>query len=164
MNIFFLDRDPVKAAQYHCDKHVVKMILETAQLLSTAHHALGSKGASGLYKPTHQNHPCGIWVRESAAHYIWAHNLLKALLTEYTRRYGRLHAVQTNGIAEKLNSLPDNIYYGPFVDPPQCMPDVFKVEHNPVAAYRNYYRNGKAHIARWKTTVPYWWNLHLFFE
>ena len=81
MNIFYLSRSPVEAAKMQCDKHVVKMILETAQLLSTAHHELD--GASVAYKPTHKNHPSAVWVRSSSDHYRWTVAHLEALGSEY---------------------------------------------------------------------------------
>ena len=64
MNIFVLDNDPFKAAEYQCDKHVVKMVLETAQLLCSAHE-------TAPYKRTHYNHPCAIWTRSSLSNYMW---------------------------------------------------------------------------------------------
>ena len=83
MNIFYLDEDPVLAAQMHCDKHVVKMILESAQLLSTAHLLIdGDELADerGLYKATHKNHPSSKWVRDSSENYEWLWNLFDQLL------------------------------------------------------------------------------------
>ncbi len=68
MNIFALDTDPVTCAQYHCDKHVIKMILESVQMLSTTCSILG---AEAPYKPTHANHPCTKWVRESWENFGW---------------------------------------------------------------------------------------------
>jgi phage-related protein len=79
MNIFILDKDPKKIAMYHNDKHVVKMIVETAQLLCTAHHVSGTNGDIP-YRKTHQNHPCSIWARESIENYNWLLTLLKELL------------------------------------------------------------------------------------
>ena len=81
MNVFFLDREPVVAAKYHCDRHVVKMIVETAQLLSTACHMVGADD-NDLYKKTHVNHPSSVWVRSSRHHYVWTLRLLVALCKE----------------------------------------------------------------------------------
>ena len=97
MNIFYLDRDPVIAAQMMCDKHVVKMILESAQMLSTAHRVLdGDEYANkmGLYKMAHKNHPSTIWVRSSERiiEWLWEHYV--ALMDEYTYRYGKTHATE----------------------------------------------------------------------
>ena len=69
MNLFYLDRDPVEAARMQCDRHVVKMILETAQMLSTAHIELDGKQVA--YKATHKNHPSTVWVRSSSLAYNW---------------------------------------------------------------------------------------------
>lgn len=85
MQVFVLDKDPVLAARYHCDKHVVKMIVETCQLLCTAHHLHGSEQPP--YRKTHVNHPCAIWARESRANYDWLIQLGFALSDEYTLRY-----------------------------------------------------------------------------
>ena len=136
MNIFYLDRDPAEAARMQCDRHVVKMILETAQLLSTAHHELD--GESPVYKPTHKNHPSAVWVRSSAAAYHWAWQHLQALGREYQSRYGKAHKT----IREHLDTLaifPKGIEWGTrFIDPPQCMPDECKRD-DAVLGYLTYY-------------------------
>ena len=142
MNIFYLDRNPILAADAQCDRHVVKMILETAQLLSTAHHELD--GESPAYKPTHKNHPSSVWVRASLDHYVWAYDHMMALGDEYTRRYGKVHKT----IAEKAEALaqpPRNIEDLGFTDPPQCMPDECK-RADTVEAYQVYYA---AKAAEW---------------
>ena len=144
MNIFYLDRNPILAADRQCDRHVVKMILETAQLLSTAHHELD--GESPAYKPTHKNHPSAVWVRASADHYLWAFEHMMALGDEYTRRYGKVHKTIAEK-AEALAPLPKNIPDAGFIDPPQCMPDECK-HYDTVTAYRNYYA---AKAAEWAT-------------
>ena len=139
MNLFYLDRDPVEAARLQCDKHVVKMILETAQMLSTAHAELD--GASPAYKPTHKNHPSTVWVRSNTLCYRWAWQHLKALGDEYTRRYGKVHKT----IREHLDVLaryPEGMVYGEFNEPPQCMYDECKRDDT-VLAYQVYY-NAKA--------------------
>lgn len=142
MNIFYLDRDPSEAARLQCDRHVVKMILETAQLLSTAHHELD--GESPAYKPTHKNHPSAVWVRSSSLAYNWTWRHLRALGREYEKRYGKVHKT----IAEHLESLrlaPNAMCGGsdaPWSPPPQCMPDEYKRDDT-VLAYQLYY-NSKA--------------------
>jgi hypothetical protein len=158
MNIFYLDRDPIAAAQQHCDKHVVKMVLETAQLLSTAHWLQGEAGYAerhGLYKPTHAKHPSAIWVRDCAGNYDWTFALLCALCDEYRHRYGRQHA--TERLLMPLSEVPAKLdYRGRFVPPPQCMPEEFK-RPDAVSAYRAYYQGAKAAFARWtKRTTPDW--------
>lgn len=146
MNIFYLDRDPEVAAAYHCDKHVVKMILETAQLLSTAHHELGS-GTDEMYKSTHKNHPSARWVRESSDHYEWTYSLFVNLLEEYTFRYGKYH--KSERLLDILKELPTSIRFNGFIDPPQCMPDAYK-HTDAVQAYIDYYSNNKKSIALYK--------------
>src|SRR5574343_549928 len=92
MNIFYLDHNTGVCSRYHCDKHVVKMILEYAQLLSTAHHILDKDGApSVLYKPTHINHPSAVWARANAENYRWLVSLFIDLNKEYTFRYNKRH-------------------------------------------------------------------------
>ena len=137
MNIFYLDQCPVEAARMQCDKHVVKMILETAQLLSTAHAELD--GESPAYKPTHKNHPSAVWVRGSLQHYAWAVRHLSALGEAYTQRYGKVHKT----IREHLNTLkrpPAALQANFWRDPPQCMPDECK-NGDTVLAYLTYYNH-----------------------
>jgi len=145
MNIFYLDDCPRRAAENMCDQHVVKMILETAQLLSTAHVELD--GDQVAYKATHKNHPSAVWVRSNPRHYRWTHQHLMALGREYERRYGKVHkTIRDHGKA--LETLPvalDEMFHGvvlqnisPRTDPPQCMPDEFK-DPNTVTAYNKYY-------------------------
>ena len=158
MNIFYLSTDPRLAAKQHCDQHVVKMMVETAQLLCTAHHVCET-ATPNLYKPTHKNHPCAIWVRNSRANYQWAYRLLYWLCTEYEYRRGRKSKVE-----ELLPSLavpPGSLSSEPFVDPPQCMPEKYK-SNNTVAAYQNYYIGDKT-FARWvwKRKPPLWWQPEL---
>lgn len=155
MNIFFLDCDAAMAAKYHNDRHCVKMILETAQLLSTACHEHGVVHPD-LYKPTHKNHPSAIWVRESRNHYDWALLLMWHLCQEYTERYGKVHKCASKLTMFALFSvaIPNQ---GWLRSPPQCMPDDCKGV-NTVEAYRKYYMTHKRHIAQWKTGVtPAWW-------
>ena len=115
MNIFYLDRDPVIAAQMMCDKHVVKMILESAQMLSTAHRVLdGDEYADrkGLYKLAHKNHPSTIWVRSSLENYTWLYDHMVALMAEYTYRYGKHHA--TERLLAPLFKSPKNMDFETF--------------------------------------------------
>lgn len=142
MNIFFLDHDPVTCAQLHCDKHVVKMILEYAQLLSTAHHMIdGEQVPTGIYKCTHKNHPSAIWARENRSQYSWLYELFVALCNEYTHRYGKVHKTDEK-LRHVLKSPPRYLEPGLLFDPPQCMPDAFKREDT-IEAYVAYYLGGK---------------------
>lgn len=88
MNIFVSNPNPLESALILDDKRLIKMILETAQLMSTAINLY--KGVSP-YKTTHKNHPCAIWVRTSNKNYSWTLKHFKALSNEYTRRFGRIH-------------------------------------------------------------------------
>ena len=171
MNIFFLSECPREAATMMCDKHVVKMILETCQLLSTAHNVLDGEG-SGPYKTTHVNHPCAVCARETMANYRWLHDHLLALLDEYNYRYGRYHAC--NPISVLLDECPDNITLTTTLTlPPLCMPDGCKVGRNNLQAqaltiaeaissevvlsYRNYYARDKAHLLKYtRRLAPLW--------
>jgi hypothetical protein len=144
MNIFYLHPDPAKAASFFYDKHKVKMILECAQMLCTAHHVFGN-GHNVPYKKAHLNHPSTIWVRESVHHYWWLYDHMMALGQEYTARYNKHHL--------SITKCRDVLFYPPlgmkdngFVEPPQCMPDEYKVSDNSLLAYWNYYENEKQNI------------------
>lgn len=141
MNIFYLDECPKEAARMQCDRHVVKMILETAQLLSTAHHELD--GESPAYKPTHKNHPSAVWVRERASNYLWAYKHMLALGREYEARYNKVHKTIAEH-ATALRKLPAALQYDcrELTEPPQCMPDEYKRD-DATLAYQLYY-NAKA--------------------
>lgn len=153
MNIFYLDNDPYVAASMQCDKHVVKMILESAQLLSTAHHEID--GESPAYKPTHKNHPSAVWVRQSGDHYAWLYAHMEGLGLEYTKRYGKVHRTILNH-ADSLLEPPKGIPEVGFTDPPPCMPDEYKCT-DIVTSYRNYYRGAKAYMAQWNhSEQPEW--------
>lgn len=143
MNIFVLDKDPKKCAQYHADRHVVKMPLESAQMLCTAHHVSGNDAP---YIKTHVNHPCTRWVRENKVNYRWLVSLGEELLKEYTYRYHKIHgSIQV--IAWCRNYLPDLPEIG-VTTRPQAMDEKYK-SSDVVDAYRSYYRNEKKEIARW---------------
>lgn len=145
MNIFFLDRDPILAAQYQVDRHVVKMCLETAQLLSTAHVVLDNNQVG--YKPTHVNHPCAKWVRSSVCHYRWTYKHFLGLLNEYHYRYDKVHGCEK--LVEVLASEPLGTPVAGWSDPPLAMPPERK-DACPVASYRSYYRVDKAALHSWK--------------
>jgi hypothetical protein len=146
MNIFYLSEDPIKAASYMYNKHVVKMILESAQLLCTAHIELDGIEAQVPYKATHRNHPSAIWVRECSFNYMWLYVHMLALGDEYTRRYGKTHLTITK-CKNILAKLPKNIKLSHDMTPmPQCMPDQYKVKNDSVSAYWNYYEIEKQSI------------------
>ena len=138
VNIFFLDKNPYTCAKWHGDKHVPKMLLEIAQMLSTAHHILGTdQDISKIYKATHINHPCNLWVRESSANYEWSWLLLDALCREFEIRRDKKHKTEID-LLYTLRMWPD-IEYGEMTDPALAMPEVFKT-NNAVESYRNYYK------------------------
>ena len=160
MNIFYLDKDPVIASQMMCDKHVVKMILESAQMLSTAPRVLdGNEYADkeGLYKMAHKNHPSTIWVRSSVHNYMWLYIHMVSLMNEYTHRYGKHHA--TERLLTPLSKCPTSIPTVDFTDPPQCMPEECKGKDT-VLAYQKYYIVEKSDFATWKRReIPTWWTI-----
>ena len=148
MNLFYLDRDPVTAAAYHYDKHKVKMVLEAAQMLCTAHHCYGDEELKDLipYKRAHLNHPSTIWVRSSRSTYFWAYEYMMALGREYTKRYGKEHLTIIK-CRDFLSQYPRHIQGDDWREPPQCMPDEYKVEGDSISAYWNYYEGDKYKIA-----------------
>ena len=152
MNIFYLDKDPVKAAQVQYNKHVVKMILESAQMLCTAHHHYGN-GNNVPYKKAHYNHPSTIWVRENSLHYDWLYEHFVALSREYRKRYGKTHMSYDKCYAPCM-SHPENIPHEEFEQPPQCMPDEYK-DPCSIQAYWNYYIGEKHVVANLKTEKLY---------
>ena len=188
MNIFYLNNDPKICAEMHLDKHVVKMILEYAQLLSTAHRVIDGtidigRSASGrkktiyrlpdgrdntLYSATHVNHPSAVWVRYSDKNYTWLVCLLNELCKEYTHRYGKIHKCERDGLVKVLKQLPKNIQIKNFTEPTPAMPDDVKVlrevatdrfEIDSIKSYHKYYIHNKVHIAKWtKREMPLWYS------
>lgn len=154
MNIFYLDSDPRLAAQMQCDKHVVKMILESAQMLCTAHNLLNPQYPAP-YRSTHINHPSNVWVRSNVTHYSWLLRHFIALCGEYNYRYNKIH--KTQQYSDFLIWFPTGLPYGEgFTPPPQCMPDEYKLPDT-VEAYRKYYKYGKAHILKYtRREAPAW--------
>jgi len=179
MNIFYLHNDPKICAEMHVDKHTVKMILEYAQLLSTAHRVIDGTHVIGhsktgrkqsryvlydnrdtlLYTATHINHPSAVWCRKGIVQYRWLHNLLIELCKEYTHRYGKIHKVEREGLLWKLEQPPRSIHTDVFwCEPTPAMPDDVKIAGDSLASYRNYYIKNKAHLANWKKrNVPEWY-------
>lgn len=174
MNIFYLNNDPVTCAQQHVDKHVVKMILEYAQLLSTAHRILDGtettkQSKTGrrlkhwslpdsrddvLYSATHANHPSARWARHTLANYQWLFKLWIELMREYHYRYGKIHSSMR--LAKHLRFPPTNIPLGDFSPPWRAMPDEFKVDDT-MLSYQNYYNGAKRNMFKWKNRpTPDW--------
>ena len=179
MNIFFLDESPRQCAEWMVDKHVVKMIVETAQLLSTAHRVLdgievqleleknGKRRKKKvwvlddsrndlLYACTHINHPSAIWTRESVENYNWLVDHLHALGQEYTYRYGKKHAT-IQKCFYPLQSPPFGLRTWDWTQPPSAMDERYIISDDPIVNYRNYYRFGKAKLHKWKNRdMPAW--------
>jgi len=155
MNIFFLDENPKIAARYHVDKHVVKMPLETAQLLCGVHHIVGGLMPIQIpYKLTHKNHPSAIWARESLSNYLWLVELGFAICMEYTHRYGKIHKCEDviQWCKKHLPNIPDK----GLTKVAQAMPNEYR-DVDPVKAYRTYYLKAKAHLFTWKRReTPDW--------
>ena len=153
MNIFVLHNHPRIAARMQCDRHVVKMTLETAQLLSTAVNQLGGQGP---YKSTHVNHPCSVWARESLGNFLWLYTHGLSLAREYTRRYKKVHKSQAviEACLDALDGLP--LFDGDRTPHPLCMPDEYKSD-DVTKAYRAFYIGEKAGFAQWRLAAPYWW-------
>jgi len=165
----------------HCDRHVVKMIVEYSQLMSTAHRLLDGKEyvdvmANGrkikrwrfdkhekektMMKATHNNHPSAKWTRSNRQNYIWLHRMWYYLCKEYTHRYGKIHSVETRMI-DALHLPPCNIGNGEFYPPPPAMPDECKVKNDTLASYHKYYIERKMGFAKWtKRPVPIWVAAH----
>ena len=148
MNIFYLSRDPHEAARRQCDRHVVKMILETAQLLSTAHNELD--GEQVAYKSTHKNHPSAVWARSSSQHYNWLYSLFRELGREYTHRYGKDHST-IELLKDLLSHPPVNLKDNGWQEPPPAMSHYPQciVPGDSIQSYKNYYNEAKAYFAKW---------------
>ena len=154
MNIFVLDRDVRKCAEYHNDKHVVKMILESAQLLCGVHHMVEENTDEVPYRLSHKNHPCSIWARENISNYLWLCELGLELCKEYSYRYEKRHKSQD--VIEWCLTNPPSLPEEDFTEPPKAMPEEYKV-NDVVQSYRNYYIGDKKYFSKWKKReVPSW--------
>jgi len=180
MNIFYLSKDPKIAAKQHVDKHVVKMIVEYGQLLSTAHRMLDgvkteARSKTGrktwryimednekqntIYQAVHYHHPSAVWARETEKQYMWLYDLFVELGKEYTYRYGKIHS--TNMKLNKILSKPPvNIKKEGWREPPPAMSHYPQciVPGDSIASYKNYYVEAKAYFAKWTNReVPTWY-------
>lgn len=183
MNIFVLDNDPVIAAQQQCDKHVVKMIVESGQMLSTAHRMLDGiierrPSKSGkttvnyykleddreniLYKAVHHNHPCSVWTRECCVNYTWHYNHFVALCEEYKYRYGKVHSTDTklrHVLRNKPHNIPHEHEMTPFKLAMKSNPECIALG-NPIEAYRAFYQTKQERFKmEWTNrTRPSWFH------
>jgi len=171
MNIFYLDEDPGQCAEWMVDRHVVKMILESAQLLSTAHRMLDGESYQDvskigrkvtryhhpreeLYQATHINHPSCKWARESLENYQWLAKHFAHLMDEYFVRFGKHHAC---GKMHYLYRTPLNIPNAKLTKMPSAMADEYIISDDPIINYRNYYKYGKAHLHKYTNREPPFW-------
>jgi len=180
MNIFVLSRCPRTAARLHCDKHVVKMILESGQMLCAAHWMgwaqvlqidmalIKKRDLQGVlmeqvpkemqppWRMTHTQHPCTLWTCHSQENYMWHSELGLALCREYTTRYNKVHKSLTvhSWLSQNLPPAFSGVGSSKFA---VAMPDECKVSDDPVECYRSYYMTHKRRMASWKTQIPYWW-------
>jgi hypothetical protein len=178
MNIFVLDTDVKKCAEYHCNKHLVKMITEHNQILgSIAYTARGitrkkditqeftdrfvgfprsRDGRPHPYGIGFKNHPCTQWARECYENYSWLCELTLEMCKEYTKRYGRRHVGEAICTWYRDNA-PFLPVYGKMTPFAQAMPADCK-DPDAVKAYRNYYIKHKARFAKWPhDCIPEWW-------
>ena len=177
MNIFYIDHNPKLCAEWAVNSHCIKMILESAQLLSTAHRILDGvqytdKTKTGrnvkrwrlpddrdteLYSATHVNHPSAVWARESNNNYNWLWCYLNEHCNEYTYRYGKTHKIKQTGLLERLMVPPNNIPVASKTQPPSAMDPKYIISEDAIINYRNYYKHGKSHLHKWKNRdIPYW--------
>lgn len=156
MNIFILNEDPKLAARDQCNKHVVKMIVESAQILCTALSLNGVDSSHLPYKPTHIRHPSTIWAASSPANMTWLWTHAIELCEEYTRRYGRIH--KTQYVLENTGWLITRSDWREHTQFVQALPDKWKNE-DPVVAYKCYYIAEKSDFAKWapRAIPPTWW-------
>ena len=180
MNIFALSPVPEQAAKWHCDKHIPKMIVESGQMLSTAHRILDGTmdrrpSKSGktmskywelednrediLYKAVHVGHPCTVWTMESHSNYKWHYNLFKCLCAEYTHRYNKIHLTE-QVLLDILKDPPQNIkrsFMTPFALAMGAEPDC--IDHSDcIGSYQKFYQTKQKRFAmKWtKRETPHW--------
>lgn len=175
INIFYVEKDPMDAAQALVDKHVVKMVLESAQLLSTAHRVLDGEKYIGkvngrkhtswilpdardgvMYAATHMNHPSAIWCRQSVKNYDWLVDHFFALMREYTHRYKKIHACYGE-LSYMLQSPPHNLKKWNWTEMPSAMDEQYIISKDPLTNYRNYYKLGKVKFHQWTNREPPEW-------
>lgn len=182
MNIFYLSHDPVEAAQFQCNAHVPKMIVETAQMLSTAHRVLDGKLVIAksksnrnikywelddsrepvLYKPTHVNHPSAVWIRETVDNYEWAYKHFMGLCNEFRHRYGKIHLSELK-LASMLAVTPNKLNQKGLTNVPLAMgsnPECID-KSDPVGSYRKFYQTKQERFKMvWtKRPVPEWFEV-----
>lgn len=158
MNIFVLSLVIKHCAEYHNDIHLRKMIIEYAQLLSTAHRICNPNCPDSVYKMAHKNHPCAIWTRESSENYKWLYKLFKTLCEEFEYRFEKKHT--TSKLLQVLEDVPENVPVGPRTPFALAMPTAYKYDKEDknvgaVLSYRKYYIEDKQFFMRNGKKVPF---------
>lgn len=179
INIFYLSEDPVQCAQWMVDRHVVKMPLESIQILSTVHRVIDGLQVNLelekngkirkkkvwvlddyrndiLYNATHVNHPSVVWAMQSVENYNWLVDHTFALGEEYHYRYGKRHKSIVE-LGYTLQSPPMGLKEWDMTPMPSCMDSKYIISNNPIENYRNYYREGKKELHVWKGREPPNW-------
>lgn len=143
MNIFYIHEKPEKAVKMMHNKHICKMILESAQMLSTAHREIDQDLCElPVYKSAYKNHPSTVWARQSRKNYDWLYKHFMALCKEYTLRYNRVHLTEQK-LGVHLSNYPMLLPEGKFTQPPCAMPDIYKLSDDHIFNYRKYYLTEK---------------------
>lgn len=156
MNIFVLDLDPKTAAKYHCNKHVIKMQAEHAQMMSSVLHSYNL--GEGFYRNAYPHHPCTRWVGQSRANWHWLRELSIYLNEQYQHRWS---TNKTHRSTALVLTMPDPKFLPDvgITTYAQAMPEEVRVPNDPVTAYRQYYKLHKSHLANWNPCpVPDWYN------
>jgi hypothetical protein len=164
MNIFFLSLNIASCAKYYLNKHCVKIILEIAQMLYTAHWMSDDPtwvevhhSHEAPYRKTHFNHPTSKWVRQCETNYLFTCRLGLALCHEYTLRYGKVHKTQ-HRIEWLLHHIPSSFCTDPIsarlatcnipdgcTPVPLAMPEQYHSD-DLLYSYRYYYLDAKTHV------------------
>jgi len=153
VNIFVLDRTPRVCARYHANQHVVKMVLESAQMLCTV---VNRTGGESPYKSTHSHHPCTLWTGRSLANWQWLRQLALALNDEYRYRFGRTRDHRSATVVMGLT--PPDIENLGLTEFAQAMPEQYRVPGDAVSAYRRFYIGEKSAFAKWtRRRMPRWY-------
>lgn len=173
MNVFVLDREPSACAEYHCDRHVSRSILDIAKILSIAHVSLdGVTTVSGhaplaltLFNQSWidnrcvSRHPWVLWASRATVNYDWLHSLLGELLKQYTARFANVHGFTSMYVDLSSRPLLLPMKFDCIFDWPQCMPTIYH-RRDTIRAYRAYYVNEKRDLAQWSEPAakPAWWD------
>lgn len=158
MNIFMIDADPVQCARSHVDSHVRKMVVEYAQIMSTAHHCCDPAPSPSLYKPTHATTRFMKWAQENSANYLWLYATWRMLQDEHEHRFGFRNA--SSRLLTRLARLPQKIFRADETTPMPFSTKVLPewiVAGNNIESQRNYYRYGKLHLHQWTNRPPPAW-------